>query len=92
MHTRTEEGRRSAGEGREVHVVMTTNGGTIDGCAGIYEDRGEADGIARELMRLGHDCLVETRALNTVRVRVSGDDIAPVKSSSESDVIDVCNG
>ncbi|WFS63968.1 hypothetical protein LF599_07340 [Pseudodesulfovibrio thermohalotolerans] len=73
-------------------MVLTTNGGTIDGCAGIYEDKGEADGIAKELMRLGHDCLVETRALNTVLVRVSGDNIAPVRTVSESDVIDAFNG
>jgi len=43
MHTRTEERRRLAWERREVHMVMTTNGCTIDGYAGVYEDIGEAE-------------------------------------------------
>jgi hypothetical protein len=72
--------------------VFTTNGGAIDGCVGVFDNKDDADAVAAELMRIGHDCQVESRIKNSVMVRVSGDDVAPVKSSSEADVIDFGNG
>lgn len=90
MHTKKKEDeKKTAGE---IHMVLTTNGGTIDGCAGMFEDKADAERVARELMGLGHDCLVETREKNQVMLRISGDSVVPVKTVSETDVVDMANG
>ncbi|WP_207261104.1 hypothetical protein [Desulfovibrio sp. Huiquan2017] len=87
MHTKKTEAKSA-----ETHLVFTTNGGAIDGCAGAFDDKAAADHVATELRRLGHDCIVETRERNIVIVRVSGDDVAPVRTISEADMIDLGNG
>lgn len=87
MHTKKDE--KSA---REIDLVLTTNGGTIVGCAGMFEDRADADRVKNELVALVHDCLIETREKDTVLLPISGDDVVPVKTVAETDVIDMANG
>jgi hypothetical protein len=64
-----EQTKNEVGVQEEVFAVVTINAGTIDGVAGIFENRGDADIVAAELKSHNRETDVVACQLGKVVVR-----------------------